>query len=79
MTFIHHSGGVKVLKQSVQSSQLIPFAPAHGIVFQPAVSPYGLVLVTELDNPLPDVECTSDSHEETIPTGVVVFNKLFSG
>jgi hypothetical protein len=76
VTFIHYSGSVKVLKQSVQSFQSIPFTPTQGIVFQPTVSPYGLVLVTELDNPLPNVKCTSDNHEETIPTGVVIFNKL---
>ena len=76
MTFVYHCGGVKVFKQSVETFQLIPFAPAEGIVFQPAVSPCGLVLVTELDDPLLDIECTPDSHEETVPVGVIVFNEL---
>ena len=76
VAFVHHCGRVKVLKQSVETFQLVPSAPAEGIVFQPAVSPCGLVLVTELDNPLPDIECTPDSHEETVPAGVVIFNEL---
>ena len=76
VAFVHHSGGVEVFEQSVESFHLVPFAPAQGIVFQPAVSPYGLVLVTELDNALSDVERTADSCKETVPAGVVVFNEL---
>ena len=76
MTFIHHCGGVKVLEEGVDALQLIPFAPTQGIVLQSTISPHSLMQVAELNDPLPDIDRSSDGQEKAVPMSIIVFNKL---
>lgn len=68
--------GVKVLEEGVDALQLVPFAPTQGVVLQSAVSPHRLVQVAELNDPLSDIERSSDGQEKAVPTGIIIFNEL---
>jgi hypothetical protein len=76
MTLIHHGGSVKIFEQSINSFQLVPFAPTQSVVLQAAIGPYSLMHVAELNNPFSDIDSTSNSNEETVPARVIVFDEL---
>ena len=76
MAFIDHHSGVEVLKEGVDALQLVPFAPTQCVVLQAAIGPCSLMHVAELNNPFSDIDSTSNSHEETVPACVVVFDEL---
>lgn len=78
MALFYHRGGVEVFELSCRSAPTDPIRtlPCKGVVFHSTISPYCLVLIAGLNDPLPNIDGSSDGQEKAVLTGVVLFDEL---